>query len=167
MKGFDMFDSCMDEETIEKLDATPLLELIKEYGSWNVTDGNWTEDSWDFMDTFVKIQKYLSIAPLFNMYVSADLKDSTKNIIVVSYPSLSWQFVQTDPITPNIVGTCCVRLHIAKCLTGFKLCAITTNNTQQHATGCANGRNITSNNVGSCWPTMSRNKWNAVSRCRT
>ncbi|CAH3045511.1 unnamed protein product [Porites evermanni] len=83
MKGFDMFDSCMDEETIEKLDATPLLELIKEYGSWNVTDGNWTEDSWDFMDTFVKIQKYLSIAPLFNMYVSADLKDSTKNIIVL------------------------------------------------------------------------------------
>ena len=90
MKGFDMFDSCMDEETIEKLDATPLLELIKEYGSWNVTDGNWTEDSWDFMDTFVKIQKKLSIAPLFNMYVSADLKDSTNNIIVVSYPSLSW-----------------------------------------------------------------------------
>ena len=90
MKGFDMFDSCMDEETIEKLDATPLLELIKEYGSWNVTDGNWTEDSWDFMDTFVKIQKNLSIAPLFNMYVSADLKDSTNNIIVVSYPSLSY-----------------------------------------------------------------------------
>lgn len=87
MKGFDMFDSCMDEKTIEKLDATPLLDLIKEYGSWNVTDGNWTEESWDFMDTFVKIQKYLSVAPLFNMYVTADLKDSTKNIIVVRvYP---------------------------------------------------------------------------------
>ena len=79
-----MFDSCMDEEQIEKLGAAPLLDLIKEYGSWNVTDGNWTENSWDFMDTFVRIQKYLSIAPLFNMYVSADLKDSTKNIIVVS-----------------------------------------------------------------------------------
>ena len=78
-----MFDSCMDEETIEKLDATPLLDLIRKYGSWNVTDGNWTEESWDFMDTLVRIQKYLSIAPLFNMYVSADLKDSTKNIIVV------------------------------------------------------------------------------------
>ena len=90
MKAFDMFDSCMDEKTIEELDATPLLDLIKEYGSWNVTDGNWTEESWDFMDTFVKIQKYLSVAPLFNMYVSADLKDSTKNIIVVRvYPSRS------------------------------------------------------------------------------
>ena len=78
-----MFDSCMDKETVEKLDGTPLLNLIKEYGSWNITDGNWTEESWDFMDTFVRIQKYLSTAPLFNMYVSADLRDSTKNIIVV------------------------------------------------------------------------------------
>lgn len=89
MKGFDMFDACMDEERIEKLGATPLLDLIKEYGSWNVTDGNWTEASWDFMNTLVRIQKYLSIAPLFNMYVSADLKDSTKNIIVVSSVRLS------------------------------------------------------------------------------
>ena len=27
-------------------------------------------------------------------------------------------------------------------LTGFKLCATTSNNTQQHATWCANGRNM-------------------------
>lgn len=79
-----MFDSCMDEDKIESLDASPLMDLIKDYGSWNVTDGNWTEEKWDFMDTFVRMQKHLSIAPLFNMYVSADLKDSTKNIIVVS-----------------------------------------------------------------------------------
>ncbi|XP_027040814.1 endothelin-converting enzyme homolog isoform X4 [Pocillopora damicornis] len=89
MKGFDMFDSCMDEDKIENLGAEPLFDLIKEYGSWNVTDGNWTEDSWDFMDNFVKIQKYLSIAPLFNMYVSADLRDSTKNIIVLDQSGIS------------------------------------------------------------------------------
>ncbi|XP_015776137.1 PREDICTED: endothelin-converting enzyme 1-like [Acropora digitifera] len=88
MKGFDMFDSCMDKEGVERLGAKPLLDLIKRHGSWNVTDGNWTEESWDFMDTFVKIQKYLSIAPLFNMYVSADLKDSTKNIIVLDQSGL-------------------------------------------------------------------------------
>ena len=38
---------------------------------------------------------------------------------------------------------CCVPLHGVKSLTGgFKLCATTPNNTQQHATGCANGRNM-------------------------
>ena len=33
------------------------------------------------------------------------------------------------------------------------------NNTQQHATRCSNGRSmytVTSNSVGSCWPTMLR-----------
>lgn len=95
MKGFDMFDSCMDKEGVESLGAKPLLDLIKQYGSWNVTDGNWTEESWGFMDTFVKIQKYLSIAPLFNMYVSADLKDSTKNIIVVRIHSSFTGFSMT------------------------------------------------------------------------
>ena len=36
----------------------------------------------------------------------------------------------------------CVRLHGAKGLTGFKLCATTRNNIQQNATACANGRNM-------------------------
>ena len=33
----------------------------------------------------------------------------------------------------NNVGSCCVRLIVAKSLTGFKLCATNPNNTQQHA----------------------------------
>ena len=40
---------------------------------------------------------------------------------------------------PNHVGSCCDRLHVAKRLTG---CATTPKNAQQHATGCANGRNM-------------------------
>ncbi|XP_020601107.1 endothelin-converting enzyme homolog [Orbicella faveolata] len=88
-KGFDMFDSCMDEDKIESLGAQPLLDLIKDYGSWNITDGNWTDEKWTFVETFVKIHKYLSIAPLFNMYVSADLKDSTKNVIVLDQSGIA------------------------------------------------------------------------------
>ena len=41
-----------------------------------------------------------------------------------------------DATSPNLVGSCwptecCVRLHGAKSLTGFKLCATTSNNMQQ------------------------------------
>ncbi|XP_022784781.1 endothelin-converting enzyme homolog [Stylophora pistillata] len=89
MKGFDMFDSCMDENKINELGADPLLNLIKEYGSWNVTDGNWTEDSWDFMENFVKIRKYLSVQLLFGMHVIADLKDSTEHIIYFNQGGIS------------------------------------------------------------------------------
>ena len=42
----------------------------------------------------------------------------------------------------NNVGRCCVRLHVAKSLTGFKLWTTTPNNAQQHATGRANGSNM-------------------------
>ena len=42
----------------------------------------------------------------------------------------------------NNVVSCCIRLHVAKILTGFKFCATTHNNTQQHATGCANRPNM-------------------------
>ena len=53
---------------------------------------------------------------------------------------------------PNIVGSCYVRLHVAKSLTGFKLCATTPNNTRQGATIC-NGvckrtQHVTSNMLG-------------------
>ena len=57
---------------------------------------------------------------------------------------------QTDetlfgPTTPYIVGSFCFRLHVAE---GFDRFQTLRNNTQQHATGCANGRNsVTDNNV--------------------
>ena len=47
---------------------------------------------------------------------------------------------------PTMLGVvsqqCCVHLHGAKSLTGFKLYATTRNNIQQHATGCANEHNM-------------------------
>ena len=53
----------------------------------------------------------------------------------VLFPLLTFMlsYVQTDAQTPNIagwpnmLGVCCVRLHVDKRLTGFKLCATTCN----------------------------------------
>ena len=57
---------------------------------------------------------------------------------------------RTQHVTSNNVGSCCVCLHGAKSLTGFKLCATTCNRV------CKRTQHVTSNNVGSCWPTMMR-----------
>ena len=86
------------------------------------------------------------------------LRTVYKDLWVVSFPRCS--------AGPNIVGSCCIRLHTTanthattpnivgatmlgvvasvcpQPLTDFKLCATTRNNIQQHATGCANGRNM-------------------------
>ena len=51
------------------------------------------------------------------------------------------QMTQMQTETTTNVGSC-VRLHEAKSLTAFKVCATIPNNTQQHAIGCATGRNI-------------------------
>ena len=64
--------------------------------------------------------------------------------------------MQTDVTTPNnVIWSCCVRFHVAKSLNGFKLWATTPKNTQQRAIGpCERTQHVTTNNVGSCWPTM-------------
>ena len=52
---------------------------------------------------------------------------------------------------PKLLGVVAsVRSHVAKSLTGFKLCPTTPNNKQQ---GVQTDAHVTSNNVGSCWPT--------------
>ena len=53
-------------------------------------------------------------------------------------------FVQTDT---NKVGCCCV--HVGD---GVEMDTTTPNIQQQHAAGVPT--HVTSNNVGSCWPTM-------------
>ena len=36
----------MNDEDIKTAGIHPILEVIKKYGSWNITNSNWTEDSW-------------------------------------------------------------------------------------------------------------------------
>ena len=65
---------------------------------------------------------------------------------------------QTQQLTTLLGGAgqqCCIRLNKAKSLIGFKLCLTTA---QQHTTTCNRvckpTQHVTSNNVGTCWPTM-------------
>ena len=49
---------------------------------------------------------------------------------------------------------CCVRVHGDKSFTGLKLCATTPNNTQQHASGCANDAAC---NIQQVWELLANN----------
>ena len=54
--------------------------------------------------------------------------------------------VQTDPTLLRYASAIMEQKNVGSCwlksLTGFKLCATTRTNIQQHTTGCANGRNM-------------------------
>ena len=69
---------------------------------------------------------------------------------------------QTQQLTTILGGAgqqCCIRLNKAKSLTSLKLFLTTA---QQHATTCNRvskpTQHVTSNNVGTCWPTMPRKR---------
>ncbi len=74
----------MNKKVIEKRYDQPLKDFIKKYNSWPVTDSSFDAASWNWTDTFARFHKYLSLAPIFNMYISDDIKNSTQNAIIVS-----------------------------------------------------------------------------------
>ena len=82
-KTFKYFDACANRKAIEAAGHRPILELIEDYGSWNATNHNWTESSWDFLATLVKMQKELDLSPLFKFEVLPDQEDSTRYTISV------------------------------------------------------------------------------------
>ncbi|XP_015268057.1 PREDICTED: endothelin-converting enzyme 1 [Gekko japonicus] len=79
------YQSCMNETKIEELKAEPLVDLIRKLGGWNVT-GPWEEDS--FNQTLLALAAYHHISPFFSLYVSADSKNSSSNIIQVDQSGL-------------------------------------------------------------------------------
>ena len=68
--------------------------------------------------------------------------------------------VQTDPTLLHYASAIMEQIKMSrscwlKSLTGFKLCAATPNNTQQLATGCANG--CTLSEIQQCWELSANN----------
>ena len=60
----------------------PLKNKIKELGSWPVTDASFDGRSWNMMNTMVKLHREVARSPLFNIFVTGDIKESDVNIIV-------------------------------------------------------------------------------------
>lgn len=57
--------------------------LIKQYGSWNISDPQWLTSDWKLMNSLVNIHQNLSLAPLFITQVGEDLRNSSNHIIKV------------------------------------------------------------------------------------
>lgn len=88
----------MDVAAIERLKGEPLELLIKEYGSWSITDENWKEEDWDLITRLARIHKDLVLPVLFSMTVAIDNKNSSQNAITFgeSYTSLSRRELLTN-----------------------------------------------------------------------
>lgn len=77
------YSSCLDTETINKRGTRPLDDLIKEYGSWTITSNDWNEESWDMVKYLAAMRRKIAVAPFFSVFISADPRNSTINVIQV------------------------------------------------------------------------------------
>lgn len=84
-KAKDFYQSCMDEEEIEKLGPKPALNFIHEIGSWSLAkDGSWNKSKWDPYAVLRNLHRSLFPAPpFFSVEVTNDHLNSTKHLIKV------------------------------------------------------------------------------------
>ena len=84
-KAKNFYQSCMDEKEIERLGPKPVLDFIREIGSWSIgQDGKWNGSHWDPYDVLRNLHKSLFPAPpFFSVEVTNDHLNSTKHLIKV------------------------------------------------------------------------------------
>ena len=80
------YASCMDDnKTIETLGARPLLDLLRQFGGWSVSDwsGAWNGSGWRVQDMIETTHSY-GLYSFFSLWVGEDEKDKDRNILQVS-----------------------------------------------------------------------------------
>ncbi|KAJ7377717.1 hypothetical protein OS493_027279 [Desmophyllum pertusum] len=87
------YGSCMDDKQIEALGPKPMLDFIREIGSWSICqDGSWNKTSWDIYKVLQQLQStYYPAPPFFSVEVTNDHLNSTKHLIKVDQSGLSLQ----------------------------------------------------------------------------
>ncbi|XP_061728469.1 neprilysin-2-like [Cydia pomonella] len=78
-----IYNSCMNRSAIEEQGLTRLLSILKELGGWPVLEGDsWKDDDFSWISSIYKFRKTgFSIEYFIDLYISEDLRNSTKRII--------------------------------------------------------------------------------------
>ncbi|XP_060626085.2 phosphate-regulating neutral endopeptidase PHEX [Anolis sagrei] len=91
-----LYNSCMNENKIEKADAKPLLSMLKHSPlRWPVLESNigpeglWSERKFSMVQTLAALRSQYSSSVFIRMYVSSDDKMSNEHIIKLDQASLS------------------------------------------------------------------------------
>ncbi|XP_033724972.1 endothelin-converting enzyme homolog isoform X2 [Pecten maximus] len=85
------YNTCMDTDAIDKLDTQPVIDVINKFGSWTISNTSkpWDQNTWNFMDTLVKIATTGLNDPLLSMGVGNDDRNNSVNIINIQQSGLT------------------------------------------------------------------------------
>ena len=63
-----------------------MVELLDRYGGWPIVNGNnWKAENWDWINVSQQILNDGLLKLILNWAISVDLKNSTRNVLVVSF----------------------------------------------------------------------------------
>lgn len=87
------YQSCLDEnELIEKMGATPMLQLIEDIGGWNVSStpsSRFNVSSWSLERTLKLLQNKYNMGGLFGWAVGEDDRNSSQHVIQIDQGGLT------------------------------------------------------------------------------
>ena len=74
----------MDEISIKNAGMKPILDVIEKYGSWNITNRNWTGDSWELERILGRVLADLKVPAFLALDVSPSFFNTSELFIAVS-----------------------------------------------------------------------------------
>ena len=84
LKAFSFYKSCMNESEIEAAGTKAMLEVIEKYGSWGITNKNWTGDSWTLEKILARVLADLRVSPFINVRGTPSPLNSSQVVVQVS-----------------------------------------------------------------------------------
>ncbi|XP_071826539.1 endothelin-converting enzyme 1-like isoform X2 [Apostichopus japonicus] len=95
-KTKDYYKACMDLDRTGLLGAQPLIDLVHKFGGWplfgeDISAGGWNQSSYNLTLLLIASNK-ITVSPFFNMWVGADDRNSSRNIVQFEQSGLGLQF---------------------------------------------------------------------------
>ena len=85
-KAFSFYKSCMNQSEIETKGRKPILDVIKNYGLWNISNGTWTnaDSSWILEKVIARVLVDLGTQPFIGLDVTLSPFNTSQVVVQVS-----------------------------------------------------------------------------------
>ncbi|CAB4036586.1 endothelin-converting enzyme homolog, partial [Paramuricea clavata] len=83
-KTFTYYKSCMNESAIENAGIKPVLDVIEQHGSWNITNKNWSKDSWILEKILARLFVDLNTPAFIGLDIASSYFNTSERFITIS-----------------------------------------------------------------------------------
>uniref|UniRef100_A0A5S6Q7J6 Peptidase M13 N-terminal domain-containing protein n=1 Tax=Trichuris muris TaxID=70415 RepID=A0A5S6Q7J6_TRIMR len=83
-----MYKTCMNVTAINAMKSEKMIDVLKSFGGWPVLESNWRGENVDLTEVIGKMRGYYSLDVFVSLYVYADAKNTTQNILTIHQGSL-------------------------------------------------------------------------------